>query len=168
MLLEILVHTPFYVWPLLALLVWGGVKSRKTHTVSWKAISVMPAVMFMWSFYTVATRYAPVFLFLWAFSLGVGIWLGILTTRKLALQFDRQKKTIEIPGNWTPLILSLSIFFLRYLLGAFYGLHPECQGNLFLMALENLATVISGILLGRLVGFWHRSKKENSQIVNRR
>jgi hypothetical protein len=165
--LQILVNTPLYVWPLLALLIWGGVKAKKTHIVSWKALSIMPAIMLLWSIYSVATRYAPVFLSLWAFSLGIGIWLGILMTRKLALRFDRQKKTVEIPGNWTPLILSLSIFSLRYTLGVSYGLHPESQGSPLLLAVENCATVVSGVLLGRVAGFWQRSKKESSQIATK-
>lgn len=153
MLKEIISHTPVFVWPLLAYLIWGGWKSRKTHVVPLKALFIMPAIMFIWSIY--ANRDNP---FLWSLSITIGFWLGSTTVGRLPLRFDKQNHLIEIPGNWTPMILSLSIFSLRYILGTTYGLHPDLKGHTGLLVLENIATVVSGILLGRFNGFWHRSK----------
>jgi len=118
----------------------------------------MPAIMFVWSIYAIVTRHGGLSICLWAVSITMGIWLGSLTVRGLRLRFDKQRSLIEVAGNWTPMILSMSIFSLRYFLGATYGLHPDLAGNSALLVLENIATVVSGMFTGRLVGYWQRSK----------
>jgi uncharacterized protein with PQ loop repeat len=138
--MQVISHTPFYVWPLFAYLLWGGWKSTKTYSISWKSLLIMPAIMFLWSIYAIITRY------------------GSLTVRGLQLKFDKKRNLIEIAGNWTPMILSMSIFSLRYFLGAAYGLYPDLAGNTALLILENVATAVSGMFTGRLVGYWQRSK----------
>lgn len=157
--LEIISGTPSYVWPLLALLLWGGWKSRNPHVISWKSLLIMPSAMFFWSFFAISTSYGNLSICLWAVSIVLGTWLGSLTTRKLPLQFDKQKHLIEIGGSWTPLILSVLIFSLRYFLGAAYGLYPDLKGDAALIAVENLATLVSGMFAGRLLGYWQRSKQ---------
>jgi hypothetical protein len=156
--MEIIFHTPVYVWPLLALLLWGGLKARKTSLAPWKALLIMPAVMLLWSFYSIMTHYSHFSLYLWALSIAIGIWLGSLTVRRLSLKFDKQQNLIEIGGSWWPLILSIWIFSLRYFLGATYALHPELVQHTALLFTENIAALVSGMLAGRLVGYWQRSK----------
>ncbi len=155
---EIIAYTPIYLRPLLAYLIWEGWKSRKTHVVTWKALVIMPAIMFIWSIYANINRYGNVSMFLWVVSITIGCWLGSLTVHKLNLRFDKHHNLIEIAGNWTSLILSISIFSLRYLLGAAYGIYPNLEGNIGLLIIENIATIISGMFTGRLVGYWQRSK----------
>jgi hypothetical protein len=159
--IEIISGVPFYVWPLLASLLIGGWKSRTTHTISWKTLLIMPAAMILWSIYATTALYRTLAICLWVISISLGIWFGSLTIRHLSLRFDKQKKLIEVSGSWTPMILSLSIFLLRYFLGATYGLHPELKGNLALFAVENIATVVSGMFAGRLLGYWQRSKESS-------
>lgn len=156
--IEIISGTPTYVWILLGYLLVGGWKSRKTHVISWKLLLLMPAIMFTWSIYAMATRHGGAALCLWAISITIGIWLGSLTVRALELRFDKRKNLIEIAGRWTPLILSVTIFSLRYFLGATYGLYPDLEKTPALLAVENAATVVSGMFTGRLFGFWQRSK----------
>lgn len=153
MIKEIISHTPVFAWPFLAYLIWGGWKSRKTHVVPLKALFIMPAIMFIWSIYANLDN-----TLLWALSITIGFWLGSLIAGRLPLRFDKRNQLIEIPGNWTPMILSLSIFSLRYILGTTYGLYPDLKGHISLLILENLATVVSGILLGRFCEFWRQSK----------
>lgn len=155
---QIIAHTPFYVWLLLAYLVWGGWKSTKPYIVSWRALLPMPALMLLWSAYAVATRYAALSMCLWGMSIALGIWLGSLTIRRLNVRFDKKQNLIEVGGDWIPLLLSLSIFSLRYFLGATYGMYPELTGSPALLGVENVATVVSGMLTGRLWGYWQRSK----------
>ena len=124
--IEIISGTPTYVWILLGYLLVGGWKSRKTHVISWKLLLFMPAIMFAWSIYATALHGGAA-LCLWAISITIGVWLGSLTVRSIDLRFDKQKKLIEIAGGWTPLILSVTIFSLRYFLGATYGLYPDLE-----------------------------------------
>jgi|GEM_PF-5047594 hypothetical protein len=155
---EMISETPAYVWVLLGFLLAGGWKSRKIHVISWKLLLVMPSIMFLWSLYTMLTYHGSISFCLWAMSITMGIWLGSLTVRLLNLRFDKQKKLIEIGGQWTPMILSISIFSLRYFLGAIHGFYPELTKTPALLALENIATLVSGMFAGRLLGYWKRSK----------
>lgn len=156
--LKIISNTPYFVWPMLLLMLWGGWKATKTSVVSWKPLIIFPFILLGWSIFSILSRYGVFYLPFWTISLAIGIGLGWLTLRKTPLRFDKQRKLIEIGGSWKPMLLSLSIFGLRYFLGATYGMHPELSGNMNLLILENLATLISGMLLGRLVAYWQRSK----------
>ena len=156
---EIISNTPTYVWFILALLVWGGWKSTKTHTVSWKTLCIMPAMMLIWSLYANLINQELTSLTTWALHFALGLWWGSTSTRKLQLTFDKQQKLIRSNGTWLPLILSLSIFTLRYTLAATPEIYPELQGTPALVVLENLATFATGICLGRLIGFWQLYKK---------
>lgn len=156
--IQIISNTPIYVWLLLVYLIRGGWKSRRDYTVAWKDLLVTPAIMFFWSIYSTVTRYEGSTICLWVVSLSLGIWVGLLTVRRLRLSFDKQKNLIEIAGNWTPMILSLTIFSLRYFLGAVYGLHPVLVGSYKMLAIECMATIVSGMFTGRLIGYYLRSK----------
>lgn len=156
--LQLISHTPLYVWFLLAIFLQKGWKARKTSVVSWKNLLIMPVVMTTWSIYSLVTHYEPISLCFWVMSLTAGVWLGSFTTRNLGLRFDKKRHLIEITGSWIPMILSLSIFSLRYFLGATYGLHPELLGDPILLTIENMASVISGMFIGRLMGYWKRFK----------
>ena len=157
--MQMISHSPFYVWPLFCLLLWGGWQSRKIYVISWKSLFIMPVIMFIWSIYATIARYGNISICWWAISIAIGIWLGSLTVRKLQLRFDKQSSLIEVAGSWIPMILSLSIFCLRYFLGVAYGLHLDLVKNpALLFILDNVATIISGMFMGRLVGYWQQSK----------
>jgi hypothetical protein len=157
--MQMITETPVYVWPLLTYLIWRGWESRKTHVTSWKALLIMPIIIFAWSIYAIfSSDCKTIWFVLWPISISLGIWFGSLTIRKLNLKFDKQQNLIETAGSWTPMILSMSIFGLRYFLGATYGFYPELKGSIGLLILENIATIISGMFIGRLIGYWRRFK----------
>ena len=155
---QIISHTPVYVWLLLAYLVRNGWKAREDYVISWKSLLIMPAVMFVWSMYSTVIRHGSITMIVWALSLTIGIWLGALTVRKLKLRFDKQRNLIAIAGNWTPMILSMTIFSLRYFLGVMYGMHPDLTGSHSTLAIECVATIISGMFTGRLLGYYQKSR----------
>ena len=156
---QILSNTPIYAWILLALLVWKGLRARKIHIISWKDMLVFPLVMLGWSFYSAYQNYDVTSLLFWILSLAAGIAMGPLTMRGQSFRFDKEKKQVELSGSWVPLVLMLSIFAVRYYLGASYGMHPELKGALSLFTVECLAALIAGIFFGRFLGLWRRSKQ---------
>lgn len=154
--LQIISHTPLYVWPLLGYLFWIGWRSKKTRTAPFGPLMILPVAISLWSMLPIVIRHESIELICWMVSESIGIGLGFLTVRTLNLRFDKEKNLIEIAGNWTPLILLMSIFALRYFLGASYGLHPELRGNLTFLGLESLANILSGMFTGRLLGYFLR------------
>lgn len=155
--IELLTHTPWYVWVILLLIVWKGLKARRAHRLSWKDLIIMPVAFSIWSFYSVFQNYEKSQITVWVIFLFVGAYFGARMVKKLRLKFDKEKKLIEFSGSYAPLILSLSLFSLRFFLGATYGFQPQLKGNLALFAVEMLATVLSGMFFGRLFGLWKRS-----------
>lgn len=159
MLTQILTQTPTFVWPLLAYLLFIGFKARKTGVVPLFILAIMPAVFLTWSFYSVLIRYGSLtMMVLWAASVLLGAFVGFMLTQRLPLRFDKERKRVELPGSWLTLIFSMSIFSCRYFLGMMYSLRPELIGSLPLLAIELLATAISGIFLGRLLGCLQKYK----------
>lgn len=155
---KIISSTPLYAWLLLALLLWKGLRARKLHRISWKDTLIFPAIMVVWSFYSTYKNYEASAIIFWVVSFAMGLGLGPFTLHNLRSVFDKKSKQIELSGSWVPLILSVSIFSLRYFLGVTYGMHPELRGTLSLLIVENLAAAISGIFLGRVLGLWRRYK----------
>lgn len=159
--IKIIYNTPVYVWPLLALLIWGGWKSRKTYIIAWKDLLIMPLVMFFWAISSMLQRYDAFPIYFWMSSMLIGIWLGAITVRRLHLQFDKRKKLIQIEGSWMPMILSLSIFSLRYVLGIAYAMRPDLSNMIIFNILENIAVIVSGMFLGRIIGYWKKYKNSS-------
>lgn len=158
--MKIITQTPFYVWPLFAYLVFIGIKASKTNVVPFKVLFIMPVIFSIWSFYSILVRYAvnPFTLLLWAVSILLGVLIGSLVTRRLSMKFDKTNMRVEMPGSWTPLVLSMSIFSTRYFLGITDALHPELAKNWALLLPELIATMISGVFAGRVVACLQKYK----------
>jgi len=159
--LDIISHVPIYVWVILALLFWKGWRASRTNTVSWKDLIIIPVVMLIWTTYSIMKNYDPLFILPWFGSVSIGVGLGLFMIRKSSLRFHKKRKLIEFPGSWVPMTLLLFIFSLRFFLGATYGVHPELKGSLRLLIVENFATVISAIFLGRLFGILKQFKRSS-------
>lgn len=156
--LEIILGAPIYVWAILALLIWKGWKARRSYTISLKDLMILPLAMLVWTTYSIIKNYDLLALAPWMFSVSLGVGLGLVMTHKNSLRFDKKKKIIEFPGSWIPMILFLSIFSLRFCLGATYSVHPELKGSIQLLIVENFATILSAIFLGRFIGTLKRFK----------
>ncbi len=155
--MKFVTKAPLYIWPLY--LLWGGWKARKTNIVPLKTLFTMPALMFIWSSYSIFLHSDAISTLSWAANITLGIWLGSLTMQKLGLRCDKQKNLIEIGGNLEAIILSMSFFLLRYSLGVIHGLYPELAQNSGVLIIENIATLLSGIFTGRLIGYWRCFKR---------
>lgn len=158
--LQILTKTPVFVWPLLAILLWGGLRARKASAVPLAVLLLIPALFFGWSLFSFFGKYAtdPLATVLWLLCLGLGFSIGFLHMQKLKLQFDKGKKKVEMPGSWIPLILSLSIFTSKFSIGVMTSLLPHLQGSILFLGLELFSTGILGIFAGRGVGCLMRYK----------
>lgn len=157
---EILIRTPFYIWTLLIYLIFIGIKASKTNTLPLKVLMIMPIAICGWSCYTLFARYEISYqiLFYWSCSIGTGICTGLWMMNRINLKFDKEKKLVEFPGSWVPLLLSMTIFSVRYFLGVSYSLDPELTQNNFFLTMELGAILITGCFAGRLLGCWKRYK----------
>lgn len=156
--LKILTNTPFFVWPLFAVLLIGGFKARKASTVSLNTLLLIPGFFFVWSFFSFFKKSSsdPLTIFLWFFCLAIGIFIGFLQMKRLHLQFDVEKRNVEMPGSWIPLILSMLIFAAKFSLGMTRSMFPHLDGSMLFLGLELFSTLILGIFQGRVICCFYR------------
>lgn len=149
--LQIITKIPLFVWPLFAILLFGGLRARKASAVPIVVLLLIPSIFFGWSLFSFFGKYAidPLVILCWLLCLGVGFSIGFLHMQRLKLKFNRQKKEVEMPGSWIPLMLSMSIFTSKFLVGMMSSMVPHLNGSLLFFGLELFATIILGIFAGR-------------------
>ncbi len=111
---QVLIHTPLYVWALLAFLVWHGVKSMQPNRAPiWRAL-IVPVVFIVWGISRIGFgpqgSAAP--LVAWIAAALALLPFGVLTPRP----FDVDHVTGEIirPGSVFALVRNLVVFSLQY------------------------------------------------------
>lgn len=147
---QILNQIPFFVWPL-AVLVVSGLRATKANVVPLAVLLIIPSLFFCGSLYSFLGRFgvAMVPITFWLTGLLLGFALGFRHMQAQPVQFDRQTMSIALQGSWIPLMLSLSIFTLKFSVGMMSALAPEFKDSALILALELFATVILGIFAGR-------------------
>ena len=149
--LEIANNIPWFVLPLLAVLLIGGFKASKNHRMSLKVLVLLPIIFFCWALFSFFGRYGsePVSVTLWIFCLIIGFSTGFAHLQTLSLGFDKDKGMIEMPGSWIPLLLSLSMFSSKFSAGMLKTMLPHLQDSSLFLGLELFSTIILGIFAGR-------------------
>ncbi|MGE5148756.1 MAG: hypothetical protein ACM3II_01430, partial [Rhodospirillaceae bacterium] len=151
--IDIVLHTPLWVWPLLVLVVWLGWLGRKPLTLSPIRLAVLPLVGLGVTVAGVVQTVMP--------GLMLGGWLvGLLLSLPVGHAVGRRRKVawqdngrLWIAGGWFALVFALSIFVVRYALGVSFGVWPELARQPRWIAAAGLAGgVIAGMGLGWLSG----------------
>jgi hypothetical protein len=149
--LQIITEIPIFVWPLFAILLLGGLRARKASAVPLAVLLLIPSIFFGWSLFSFFGKYAtsPLAILFWLLCLGLGFLIGFSHMQRLKLHFDKQKKKVEMPGSWIPLLLSMSIFTSKFSMGMMSSIMPHLNGSFLFLGLELFSTIILGIFAGR-------------------
>jgi pimeloyl-ACP methyl ester carboxylesterase len=151
--LDIVLRTPLWVWPLLVLVLWLGWSGRRTRTLHPARLAILPLVGLGTSFAGIVQSAAP--------SLAAGGWgLGLLVALPLGYGIGRCRAgqrladgRISIAGGWFMLGFAVSIFVARYALGVLFGVAPALKAMPPWIALSGgVGGVIAGLGLGWLAG----------------
>lgn len=112
--IDIITHTPFWVWPVLALLIVIGLKRTQDRTVSAPRLVLMPLIILglaAWNLAALGGSLAAMA------GLGLGIVAG--TSAGLALEgragtTQVSRGVVHLRGDWISLLVLLAIFAMRY------------------------------------------------------
>lgn len=142
---QILIHTPVWVWMLLAFLLWQGVQAmRPRRTPIWRAL-IVPVVFIAWGVSRLGFGHQDSVwpLVAWIAAALALLPLGVLTPRP----FDVDHKTGEIvrPGSAFALIRNIIVFLLQYAVGVVSAIDAGDRA---------LATIIGRAISGAIAGYF--------------
>lgn len=137
MIIQILQHTPAWVWMLLVALLYLGYLQSRTRTVPRARLFALPVAMLALSLYSLFATFG-------AARLGVAAWLAGGMLAALLRRFVRRPagagyapdtRAYTIPGSWLPLTLMLAIFLTRYAVAAAIAIDASLrEASLFIVA----------------------------------
>lgn len=163
MILQVLQHTPLWVWALFAALLALGLSQRRTRQVRPGQLLVLPLALLALGLWSMAPGFVaqPVVALLWIAALAIGIALGRRLTPPAGTAWLAQTQRLQLPGSWWPMVIIVLIFSLRYASGVGQALHPEWRADLAVQVpLALVFGTLSGLLLGRSFGLLALTRSE--------
>lgn len=157
---QIVAHTPLWVWPLMALVVWLGVLGLRPRTLPLWRLAILPVVGLVLSGAGIGQAPRPALaLVAWLAALAIGLPLGLLLGRRRAVR-RLDDGCLEVAGGWFMLVFGLSIFAARYTLGVVFGMAPALRAEPVWIALAGgVGGLVAGLGLGWLGGVGGRSNR---------
>jgi hypothetical protein len=167
MLLQILTHTPRWVFALFALLLALGLQQLGARRVPlWRTL-LMPLAMGGLALWGVLSAFGtPLAALLWAA-------VTLLVARALARRpapagtaWDAATRRFSLPGSVLPLLLMLGVFFTKYGAAVLLSLHPELtRDTAVALGLSTLYGLASGLFLGRALRLWRLALRPGPQAL---
>jgi hypothetical protein len=155
MLVQILSHTPTYVFAILAGLMALGLMQTRTRSVALPKVALMPLALMGLGLWSLAPTFTtqPVVAGAWLMALGIGAWGGSHTPQAPGTRWQAERGHFVVPGSWIPMGFIVFIFLLRYAAGVGNALHPEWRTDLTVqLPLATVFGCISGLSVGRVLG----------------
>jgi hypothetical protein len=154
MLQQIVIHTPVWVWFLLAFLLYRGFIASLDREVAFRKTFIIPVVMLVLAMQGIVSGFgaslfaAPV----WLAFLAMGSMLAWLMVDPSGMQVYPDRGTIRLRGSWIPMMLMMGIFLTKYVVGVTLAMHPELrQDPVFTATICALYGLFSGIFIGKLL-----------------
>jgi alpha-beta hydrolase superfamily lysophospholipase len=156
--LDIVLHTPLWVWPLLALVLWLGWSARKPRTVHPLRLAALPLVGLGVTIAGVVQSAMPAFTVAgWLIGLLLALPAGHAVGRRREVRW--QDGHVWIAGGWFLLGFALAIFAVRYALGVTFGVWPQlARQPAWITGAGVAGGAIAGIGLGWLAGLLLRRR----------
>jgi hypothetical protein len=154
MFLNILQHTPIWVWVVFVAIVLLGLQQTRTRDVSIARATILPVVMIVLSLSGVLGAFAHVPLAWAAWAAGVG--LSLLSASEVVAVRGASRSTqpghLRIPGSFVPVVLILAVFITKYAAGIALAMKPTLAAN------TGVAVALSLVYGGFSGLFWARAQ----------
>lgn len=157
MFVQIITHTPIWVWAIFVLLLWLGFKQSLPSTPGLKRITLIPLAMLGLSLYGLVSVFgsASVLLLAWGCSAVLAATLVARQPVQQGTQYNSWTQRFELPGSWVPLVLMMSIFMTKYGVGITAVMQPDLlHSAVFSYSICAVYGVCSGVFAGRALRLW--------------
>jgi len=161
LIIEIIKHTPLWVFALLVLLLVLGLQQSKDRVVKKLLILPLPIGMALLSYFGVFSSFglSPVSIGLWLAAL---LSIACIFAKYLppqGVEFNAETESFSIRGSWVPLLLMMAIFFSKYFVAVVSALQPAMVLNLgFMIICTLLYGAFSGVFVARAISIWSKRK----------
>jgi hypothetical protein len=150
--LDIVSGIPLWVYPLLAALIFIGVRALNTRYIPLPLAMIAPVAFITWGLFTFKSssmQGIPLVSFLG--SAIFGLIIAFATTWKQEVVVDKVSRKVCLQGSYVPLIRNLSIFAAKFTLTFMIAVRPDLRDVLVPWDLS-----VSGISSGYFAGwaFW--------------
>lgn len=162
MFVQILKHTPPWVFVLFFTLLYLGYEQSNTRSVPKGRLAVLPLAMVGLSLYGVVSAFG-------ASLVGIASWSVALVLAVLWNHVLQQPKGVEylsgagrfiVPGSWLPLGLMMAIFFTKYAAAVALARIPSLRETAIFIIITSLAYgFLSGIFFARTLYTWRFARQ---------
>jgi len=152
---EAIAHTPVFVWPLIAVVLFLGARNLWPRERPLSRMFILPAVLLVFAVFNLTASRAdltlPIAASVASFAIGIGVGWNLVPNNVMAM---RERGAVLVPGSITPLLVVIAIVILRYAVGYIYGRWPELRGDAALsLELSATGALLAGIVWGRVLHF---------------
>jgi hypothetical protein len=157
MIFQIITRTPFWVWALLALLIWLGYQQTKSQSMGLHRVIIIPVILTGLSIYSALSAFGMSIevIFTWLTAATLSVFFVMQQPLTAWNTFNSRTRTLEVMGSCVPLTLMIGIFITKYVVSATLNLHPEfAQNTTFALAFSALYGIFSGVFIGRAARLW--------------
>jgi hypothetical protein len=165
MIIEIIRHTPVWVFLILAGLVYLGVRRIRSSEIPARQLLALPIAMTcfslfgLWQTFGTSVVAATAWTLVFASLLAAG-WT--LPTNS-GVQYSAASRSIRVPGSWIPLALMMTIFFLRYVVAVLLAMHPSLRLETpFIAGIGAVYGLSSGCFAARALITWRSAFSEGT------
>lgn len=152
LLVQILKHTPPWVFGLLLGLAYLGYLQGRTRVVSRRRMAVLPIAMLCLSFVGAWSSFGTHLpaLVSWTCALLFVVASGHVVGPPSNVSYSPESKLFTVPGSWIPLALMLCIFFTKYAVAVIRAVDPAASDSVTLAAFTcTVYGLCSGAFLAR-------------------
>lgn len=171
MLIQILTHTPAWVFALFALLAWLGGKQLAAGSAHLYRVAALPVAMIALALYGVSGAFGSSSVGLlavagWAVAAALMLFAVGRLPLHPAVQYDRGSRRFFQPGSWVPLVLMMGIFCAKYAVGVTLAMRPGIAHEAgFAVGISTLYGLFSGVFAGRALRLWKLAFQQHHAAV---
>ncbi|MGC4076917.1 MAG: hypothetical protein QM702_07750 [Rubrivivax sp.] len=157
MFLEILLHTPRWVFIVLAVLVVMGVRASRPQRASLRRCVGLPLALAAVSLLGTTSAFGtqPAALLAWALALAAGLTAMQRAIDTSGVRYAPDTGLFALPGSWLPLALMMAIFAVKFGAGVVLAVQPQArEAAPVVLGVSAAYGLFSGLFLGRAMALW--------------
>jgi uncharacterized protein DUF6622 len=151
-LVQMLKHTPWWVFGLFVGLAYLGYLQSRARFVSRKRLAVLPLAMLGLSFLGVWSSFGPdpIASGSWTVALLAAIAVGLALPPPRNVAYSPEARLFAVPGSWVPLALMMCIFFTKYAVAVMRAVTASASNSIALTVVTcTVCGLCSGIFFAR-------------------